>query len=97
MLSQEQKRLCMELYAQGVKVRDIMARAGIGSAQTVYRIVGCDGGTARAGKRLAQRISVTLDAESADVLREVAPANVSAWICDLIKSKYKKMRESRGG
>ena len=93
MLSQEQRRLCMELYAQGVKVRDIMDRAGIGSAQTVYRIVGSGGRTARAEKKLARRISVTLDAEAVDVMERTAPENVSGWICELIKrfgDGYKK-------
>lgn len=91
MIKVEQQILCERLYQEGNHtIKEIMSLTGIRSEQTIYRILDAANIPRRPSRQAVQKVSVSLDKDAADIIREVNPKNLSKWICDLIKLAYGK-------
>ena len=88
MITEQQKQQCIALYKQGeCSIRDIMKQTGIGSSQSVYRIL------ERAGVELqrpsdTRRASITFDEEAWRIIERKQPRNLSKFVCKAIKQTY---------
>lgn len=90
MISVEQQLLCQKLYKEGnYKIKEIMDITGIRSEQTIYRILDNAGIPRRPTRGTVMKASISMDKETADIIKKVNPKNLSEWICELIKASYK--------
>lgn len=85
-LSSEQQEEVVRLYrSKKYSIKEILALTGIGSEQTVYRIIaGRDDVEMMRRTSPTKKYSVNLDTEAVRVLGTVNPRNISQWINDLI-------------
>lgn len=85
-LSSEQQEEVVRLYrSKKYSIKEILALTGIGSEQTVYRIIaGRDDVEMMRRTSPTKKYSVNLDTEAVKVLDTVNPRNISQWINDLI-------------
>lgn len=85
-LSSEQQEEVVRLYrSKKYSIKEILALTGIGSEQTVYRILaGRDDIEMMRRTSPTKKYSVNLDTEAVKVLETVNPRNISQWINDLI-------------
>lgn len=85
-LSSEQQEEVVKLYrSKKYSIKEILALTGIGSEQTVYRIIaGRDDVEMMRRTSPTKKYSVNLDTEAVRVLETVNPRNISQWINDLI-------------
>jgi hypothetical protein len=73
----------LRLYSEGVKTKKIRELYGIGSQDTLYKILHANHVKRPIKRSLSQ--TVCFDQEAREIIRAVNPDNLSAWICDLIK------------
>lgn len=91
MIRQPQKDECIRLYQEGIlTIKEIMAETGIRSEQTVYRILDAAGIPRRPARPAECRMTISFDKETADIIDEIRPRNLSAWVCKMIKEAYTK-------
>lgn len=85
-LSSEQQEEVVRLYrSKKYSIKEILALTGVGSEQTVYRIIaGRDDVEMMRRTSPTKKVSVNLDNEAVSVLDIVNPRNISQWINDLI-------------
>ena len=85
-LSSEQIEEVVRLYrSKKYSIKEILALTGVGSEQTVYRIIaGRDDVEMMRRTSPTKKYSVNLDTEAVRVLETVNPRNISQWINDLI-------------
>jgi hypothetical protein len=85
-LSSEQQEEVVRLYrSKKYSIKEILALTGIGSEQTIYRIIaGRDDVEMMRRTSPTKKYSVNLDTEAVRVLDTVNPRNISQWINDLI-------------
>lgn len=85
-LSSEQIEEVVRLYrSKKYSIKEILALTGVGSEQTVYRILaGRDDIEMMRRTSPTKKYSVNLDTEAVKVLETVNPRNISQWINDLI-------------
>jgi len=90
MIRDEQKKECIRLYQEGVlTIKEIMAETDIRSEQTIYRILDAAGVPRRPPRPTEWRAAISFDKETSDIIDEVSPRNLSAWVCKMIKKAYK--------
>lgn len=91
MIRQPQKDECIRLYQEDVlTIKEIMEETGIRSEQTVYRILDAAGIPRRPSRSTEWRAAISFDKETSDIIDEVRPRNLSAWVCRMIKEAYNK-------
>lgn len=91
MIREHQKRECIRLYREGIlTIKEIMAETGIRSEQTIYRILDEAGIPRRPTRPTEWRVTISFDKETSDIIDEVRPRNLSAWVCKMIKESYKR-------
>lgn len=90
MIRDYQKKECIRLYQEGVlTIKEIMAETDIRSEQTIYRILDAAGVPRRPVRPTEWRTSISFDNETSDIIDEVRPRNLSAWVCTMIKKAHK--------
>lgn len=93
MIDTERKELCIELYKAGdLSVKEIMARTGIRSSQSVYRII-TEAGLALQRGNVAHKASITFDEETWQIIERKQPRNLSKFVCKAIKQTYKRKND----
>ena len=91
MIREYQKRECIRLYREGIlTIKEIMAETGIRSEQTIYRILDEAGIPRRPTRPTEWRATISFDKETSDIICEVRPRSLSAWVCKMIKESYKR-------
>ena len=91
MIPLEQRELCEKLYKDGSHtIKKIMSITGIRSEQTIYRILDEAGIPRRPTRPTEWRATISFDKETSDMIGEVRPRNLSAWVCKMIKEAYKR-------
>ena len=91
MITEEQKKKCADLYKAGrYTIKEIMSISGIRSEQTVYRILDSLGIPRRPSRVTAMKTTISMDEETAGIVKELKPKNLSEWICGLIKKYGRK-------
>lgn len=89
MIRQPQKDECIRLYKEGVlTIKEIMEATDIRSEQTIYRILDSANVPRKPVRKTEWRACISFDSEASDIIDEVRPKNLSAWICEIIKEKY---------
>lgn len=89
MIKEYQKKECVRLYIEGIlTIKEIMAETGIRSEQTIYRILDSAGIPRRPDRKTEWRAAISFDKETSDIIDEVRPRNLSAWVCKMIKEAY---------
>ena len=79
------------MYREGIlTIKEIMAETGIRSEQTIYRILDEAGIPRRPTRQTGWRATISFDKEISDIIDEVRPRNLSAWVCKMIKESYKR-------
>lgn len=91
MISIEQEQEVIRLY-RGRKnsIKQIMAKAGVRSEQTIYRILSANNVPLLKKRKPTKRISVGLDEEAERIIRKARPRNVSEFVSEMIKRGYEK-------
>ena len=86
-ISSEQQEKVVRLYrSKKYSIKEILALTGIGSEQTVYRILaGRDDVEMIRRTNPAKKLCVNLDSEAEKCLKKANPKNVSEWISNCIK------------
>ncbi len=88
MITEQQKQQCIALYKEGeCSIREIMKRTGIGSSQSVYRILEKAGVTLQRPND-TRRASITFDEEAWRIIERKQPRNLSKFVCKAIKQTY---------
>ena len=92
-ISSEQQEEVVRLYrSKKYSIKEILSLTGIGSEQTVYRILaGRDDIEMIRRTNPAKKLCVNLDSEAAKCLKEAHPKNVSEWISNCIKKAATKV------
>ena len=89
MIKESQRKECVRLYLEGIlTIKEIMTETGIRSEQTIYRILDAAGIPRRPARPTEWRMTISFDKETADIIDEVRPRNLSKWICEMIKKAY---------
>lgn len=91
-ISAEQISLMLILYATDVPIKEIMARTGIKSEQTIYRLLDENNIKRKPKKRCPIKRCVSFEEDvELDVLEHTD--NVSAFVCECIRKarKYDKI------
>lgn len=91
MISIEQEQEVIRLY-RGRKnsIKQIMAKTGVRSEQTIYRILSANNVSLLKKRKPTKRISVGLDEEAERIIRKARPRNVSEFVSEMIKRGYEK-------
>ena len=90
MIREEQKKECIRLYQEGaLTVEENMDKTGIRSEQTIYRILDAADVPRRPARPTGWRTGISFDKETLDIIEEVKPRNISAWVCKMIKKAHK--------
>ena len=91
MIDEFTRTQCVRLYKEGVlTIKEIMAKTGIRSEQTIYRILDEAGIPRRPTRPTEWRATISFDKETSDIIGEVRPRSLSAWVCKMIKESYKR-------
>ena len=80
------KKEVIKLYLEGENtIKDIMRKAGVKSAHTIYKILD-DAKVPRLKVRKPVRlITISIDAKLDGFLKKEQPKNISKWVCDMAK------------
>lgn len=91
MISIEQEQEVIRLY-RGRKnsIKQIMAKTGVRSEQTIYRILSANNVPKLKQRKPTKRISVGLDEEAERIIRKARPRNMSEFVSEMIKRGYEK-------
>lgn len=90
MITEEQKKVCIQLYKEGaVSIKEILERTGIGSEQSVYRIVD-EAGLPRLRRNSAHKASISFDEETWAIIERHQPRKLSQFVCEAIRKAYKR-------
>lgn len=83
------KKEVIKLYLEGENtIKDIMQKAGVKSAHTIYKILD-DAKVPRLKVRKPVRlITISIDAKLDGFLKKEKPKNISKWVCDMAKRGY---------
>lgn len=88
MITEEQKGLCLQLYKEGsISIKEIMRRTGIGSEQSVYRIVD-DAGLPRQRRSSARKASISFDEDTWAIIERHRPKTLSQFVCEAIRKAH---------
>lgn len=89
----EQEEEVVRLYrSKKHSIKEILSLTGIGSGQTVYRILaGRDDIEMIRRTNPAKKLCVNLDSDAAKCLKKAHPKNVSEWISNCIKKAATKV------
>lgn len=88
MIRQWQKEQAIRLYSEGLlTMKDIMKVTRIGSPRSIYKILKEAGITVRTPKvpNITESITISIDPETAEIIKKANPDNLSEWICNMIK------------
>lgn len=88
MIMEWQKVQVIRLYTEGLfTMKDIMRITRIGSCQTIYKILKEAGIALKTPKvtKITESITISIDPETAEIIKRENPDNLSEWICNLIK------------
>lgn len=89
MIEDYRREKCVQLYKEGaLTIKEIMAQTGIRSEQTIYRILDEAGVPRRPVRPTEYRATISFDKETADIINEARPRNLSVWVCKMIKKAY---------
>lgn len=84
-MTEEQKDKLVKLYVEEeYNDKEIMDYLGIGSSQTVYRILKERNVHLRRKKDTYIRKTISFDKDTYFIIESKKPKNLSAWICNLI-------------
>lgn len=90
MITVEQENEVVRLYkAQRHTIKEIMSMTGVGSEQTIYRILDDRGIPRLKVRKPTRKITIGLDEETERLLTQANPKNISEWVCTMIKKGYK--------
>lgn len=90
MITSKKQKLCIELYLAGEHtIKQIMSITGIRSEQTIYRILDAENIPRRPSRKSVNKISLSVDRETMEIINKANPRNLSEWICNLIKDAFK--------
>ena len=88
MITEEQKRTCLQLYKEGnVSIKEILERTGIGSEQSVYRIVD-EAGLPRQRRSSARKASISFDEDTWAIIERHQPRKLSQFVCEAIRKVH---------
>lgn len=91
MIEDYRREKCVQLYKEGaLTIKEIMAQTGIRSEQTIYRILDEAGVPRRPVRPTEYRATISFDKETAHIINEARPRNLSVWVCKMIKEAYHK-------
>lgn len=91
MIKEYQKKECIRLYKEGIlTIKEIMVETGIRSEQTIYRILDAACIPRRPARPTEWRAAISFDKETVEIIDDIRPRNLSAWVCKIIKEVYKK-------
>lgn len=91
MIKEHQKKECIRLYKEGIlTIKEIMVETGIRSEQTIYRILDAACIPRRPARPTEWRAAISFDKETVEIIDDIRPRNLSAWVCKIIKEVYKK-------
>ena len=91
MIKEHQKKECIRLYKEGIlTIKEIMVETGIRSEQTIYRILDAACIPRRPARPTEWRAAISFDKETVEIIDDIRPRNLSAWVCKTIKEVYKK-------
>lgn len=91
MIKEYQKKECIRLYKEGIlTIKEIMVETGIRSEQTIYRILDAACIPRRPARPTEWRAAISFDKETVEIIDDIRPRNLSAWVCEIIKEVYKK-------
>lgn len=91
MIKEYQKKECVRLYIEGIlTIKEIMSETGIRSEQTIYRILDAACIPRRPARPTEWRAAISFDKETVEIIDDIRPRNLSAWVCKIIKEVYKK-------
>lgn len=92
-ISLEQEEEAVRLYrSHQCSIKDILAKTGIKSEQTLYRIL-ISRDIPQMLRKATARISLRADKEVSEIVEKEKPRNISEYLCYLIKKGY----EASGG
>ena len=84
-MTEEQKDELVQLYVKNeYNDKEIMKYLGIGSTQTIYRILKERNVPLRRKKEPYIRKTISFDKNTFTIIESKKPKNLSAWICKLI-------------
>lgn len=84
MISQEQRKQCIDLYRQGIAISEIINQTGIRSTQTIYKILQ-SGNIERRPTKAGFRATISFDEQTAEIIRKANPKNLSQYICMMVQ------------
>jgi len=88
MITEEQKRQCISLYkSKRFSIKEILTKTGIGSEQTVYRILD-EAGIPRQRRNSVHKSSISFDADTWNIIEQHHPRKLSQFVCEAIKKVY---------
>lgn len=88
MITEKQKSMCLQLYKEGnVSIKEILRQTGIGSEQSVYRIVD-EAGLPRQRRNSARKASISFDEDTWAIIERHQPRKLSQFVCDSIKKVH---------
>ena len=89
MIEDYRREKCVQLYKEGaLTIKEIMTQTGIRSEQTIYRILDEAGIPRRPVRPTEYRATISFDKETADIINDACPRNLSVWVCNMIKKAY---------
>ena len=82
----EQEEMVVRLYlSQRLTIKQIIAESGVKSEQTIYRILDSRGVPRLKIRKPVRKISINLDMETDELIRQENPKNISSWVCEMVK------------
>lgn len=88
-ITEEQKKQCIRLYkSKRFSIKEILTKTGIGSEQTVYRILD-EAGIPRQRKNSSHKASISFDEDTWEIIERYRPRVLSQFVCDAIKEVHK--------
>lgn len=88
MITEEQKRTCLQLYKEGnVSIKEILKQTGIGSEQSVYRIVD-EAGLPRQRRNSVRKASISFDEDTWAIIERHQPRKLSQFVCEAIRKVH---------
>ena len=96
-LSSEQIEEVVRLYrSKKYSIKEILALTGIGSEQTVYRIIaGRDDIEMMRRTSPSKKYSINLDEKAQSIIESVKPRNISQWLNELIIKVYEDKNRNK--
>lgn len=88
-ITTEQADMVVRLYVeQKLTIKQICAKSHVRSAQTIYRILDARGIPRLDKRNPTCKVSISLDAETKELIEREKPKNLSLWACEMIKKGY---------